>query len=157
MSSLSLSILSELIWWQLVYIAIKDHLMNSFPAIPSIIILKCLHIYSWFHITGSWSVHSFNGDYLSILESTGIWTDFNCKLIIYLTCDMLISCINRMNQENRIIIENLNKKQKWWSIGARPSLFRVMRNLLLIRDKSLIILTRIFSKMYRTVLHHFLK
>ena len=27
--------------------------------------------YSWFHIKGTWSVHSFNGDYLSIPEGTG--------------------------------------------------------------------------------------
>ena len=27
--------------------------------------------YSWFHIKGTWSVHSFNGDYLSILKCTG--------------------------------------------------------------------------------------
>ena len=29
------------------------------------------HSYSWFHIKGTWSVHSFNGDYLSIPEGTG--------------------------------------------------------------------------------------
>ena len=28
-------------------------------------------LYSWFHIKGIWSVHSFNGDYLSIPEGTG--------------------------------------------------------------------------------------
>ena len=28
-------------------------------------------LYSWFHIKGTWSVHSFNGDYLSISEGTG--------------------------------------------------------------------------------------
>ena len=27
--------------------------------------------YNWFHIKGTWSVHSFNGDYLSIAEGTG--------------------------------------------------------------------------------------
>ena len=27
--------------------------------------------YSWFHIKGTWSVHSFNGDYLSISQGTG--------------------------------------------------------------------------------------
>ena len=27
--------------------------------------------YSWFHIKGNWSIHSFNGDYLSIPEGTG--------------------------------------------------------------------------------------
>ena len=27
--------------------------------------------YSWFHIKGTWSVHAFNGDYLSIPEGTG--------------------------------------------------------------------------------------
>ena len=27
--------------------------------------------YSWFHIKGTWSVHSFNADYLSIPEGTG--------------------------------------------------------------------------------------
>ena len=25
--------------------------------------------YSWFHIKGTWSVHAFNGDYLSILSA----------------------------------------------------------------------------------------
>ena len=30
-------------------------------------------IYSWFHIKGTWSVHSFNGDYLTIPEGTGSW------------------------------------------------------------------------------------
>ena len=29
--------------------------------------------YSWFHIKGSWSVHSFNGDYLISLVHTGSW------------------------------------------------------------------------------------
>ena len=28
---------------------------------------------SWFHLKGSWSVHSFNGDYLYILVHTGSW------------------------------------------------------------------------------------
>jgi len=27
--------------------------------------------YSWFHIKGTWSVHSYNGDYLSIPKCTG--------------------------------------------------------------------------------------
>ena len=30
-----------------------------------------LFCYSWFHIKGTWSVHSFNGDYLSIPKCTG--------------------------------------------------------------------------------------
>ena len=30
-----------------------------------------LHTADFIHITGTWSVHSFNGDYLSIPESTG--------------------------------------------------------------------------------------
>ena len=30
-----------------------------------------VNIYSWFHIKGTWSVHSSNGDYLSIPEVTG--------------------------------------------------------------------------------------
>ena len=35
------------------------------------LIIDLLMTYSWFHIKGSWSVHSFNGDYLSIPEGTG--------------------------------------------------------------------------------------
>ena len=31
--------------------------------------LDYLRSYRWFHIKGTWSVHSFNGDYLSILSS----------------------------------------------------------------------------------------
>ena len=39
---------------------------------PAIHTLKQLTIvYSWFHIKGTWSVHSFNGVYLSIPEGTG--------------------------------------------------------------------------------------
>ena len=34
-------------------------------------ILYSLYIYSWFHIKGTSSVHSFNEDYLSISEGTG--------------------------------------------------------------------------------------
>ena len=30
-----------------------------------------LPIYSWFHIKGTWGVHTFNGDYLSIPKCTG--------------------------------------------------------------------------------------
>ena len=36
---------------------------------PNTIII--LEVQFWFHIKVTWSVHSFNGDYQSILESTG--------------------------------------------------------------------------------------
>ena len=34
--------------------------------------ILCVFSYSWFRIKGSWSVHSFNGDYLSLVH-TGSW------------------------------------------------------------------------------------
>ena len=61
-----------------------DFILN--PKRKSILVVKCiawfastgLFCYSWFHIKGTWSVHSFNGDYLSIPEGTG-----NCEYLFH--------------------------------------------------------------------------
>ena len=60
---------------------LSDFISNTpyiFPTVSlfwSICMYFCLSvsliIYSWFHIKGTWSEHSFNGDYLSIPKCTG--------------------------------------------------------------------------------------
>ena len=55
--------------------------------------------YSWFHIKGTWSVHSFNGDYLSIPECTG-----SCEYIFY---EIPGSCIVYIKYRKKIVYANV--------------------------------------------------
>ena len=64
------------------FVTLHSILLAAVLNVPSVIYLSCMLpralgvpsqsvTYSWFHIKGTWSVHLFIGDYLSIPETTG--------------------------------------------------------------------------------------
>ena len=54
------------------------------------ILYTYIHIYSWFHISGTWRVNSFNGDYLSIPEGT-----CSCGYLFFIKSPVSVyKCVN---------------------------------------------------------------
>ena len=100
----------------------------TFPAIFSL-----FFSYSWFHIKGTWSVHSFNVDYLSISEGTGsCWYLFHEIPGTYMLPILFNPCLNRnepMDGRNAILYFSIFIyfcEHCWYcvevvlSIGLRP-------------------------------------
>ena len=113
--------------------------------------------YSWFHLKGSWSVHSFNGDYLSIPSAHRYvvsWGNLFHEILGSKTMGLIDSCFfgHPNNIHNLRLIFNVNKIYRhntYINILFFVSFSRLHKKTILTRFTSLLFIQ--VSLQFRTV------